>query len=118
MQNLPSGSTYGKLIKSVFQSPDNWIFCGADFNALEDRINTLLTRDPNKEKVYTDGYDGHCLRAYSYFGTQMPDIINTVDSINSIKKKYPNLRSDSKAPTFLLTLILASFTGDSNEKLL
>ena len=66
----------------------------------------------------TDGYDGHCLRAYSYFGTQMPDIINTVDSINSIKKKYPNLRSDSKAPTFLLTLILASFTGDSNEKLL
>lgn len=51
----------------------------------------------------TQGYDGHCLRAYSYFGTQMPDIINTVDSINSIKKKYPNLRSDSKAPTFLLT---------------
>ena len=66
----------------------------------------------------TQGYDGHCLRAYSYFGTQMPDITNTVDSINSIKKKYPNLRSDSKAPTFLLTLILASFTGDSNEKLL
>ena len=55
---------------------------------VEDRINTLLTRDPNKEKVYKDGYDGHCLRAYSYFGTQMPDIINTVDSINSIKKKY------------------------------
>ncbi len=22
----------------------------------------------------TDGYDGHCLRAYSYFGDKMPDI--------------------------------------------
>ena len=52
MQNLPSGSTYGKLIKSIFQAPNNWIFCGADFNSLEDKINTLLTRDPNKEKVY------------------------------------------------------------------
>ena len=86
--------------------------------ALEDKINTLLTRDPNKEKVYKDGYDGHCLRAYSYFGDQMPDIVDTLQSINSIKDKYPDLRSKSKAPTFLLTLILASFTGDSNEKLL
>ena len=56
MQNLPSGSTYGKLIKSIFQSADGWIFCGADFNSLEDKINTLLTRDPNKEKVYM-GHD-------------------------------------------------------------
>lgn len=71
--------------------------------ALEDRINTLLTKDPNKIKVYTDGYDGHSLRAYSYFGEQMPDIADTVDSINSIAEKYPVLRQDSKAPTFALT---------------
>lgn len=51
----------------------------------------------------TDGYDGHCLRAYSYFGNQMPDIVNTVVSINSIKVKYPDFRQNSKAPTFLLT---------------
>lgn len=23
----------------------------------------------------TEGYDGHCLRAYSYFGSKMPDIV-------------------------------------------
>ena len=51
----------------------------------------------------TDGYDGHCLRAFSYFGDQMPDIVDTVVSINSIKTKYDGLRGDSKAPTFLLT---------------
>lgn len=52
----------------------------------------------------TEGYDGHCLRAYSYFGKEMPDIDpNSVDSINSIKTKYPQKRQDSKIPTFLLT---------------
>ena len=47
---------------------------GADFSSLEDRINALLTKDPNKLRVYTDGYDSHCLRSYYYFGNEMPDI--------------------------------------------
>jgi hypothetical protein len=45
-----------------------------DFASLEDRISALTTKDPNKLKVYTDGYDGHCLRATAYFGESMPDI--------------------------------------------
>ena len=56
-----------------------------------------------KLKVYTDGFDGHCLRAFSYFGDQMTGISNDVDSINSIADIYPDLRQQSKAPTFLLT---------------
>ena len=56
-----------------------------------------------KQVGKTDGFDGHCLRAFAYFGDQMPDIENTVESINSIKKKYEFLRNLSKAPTFLLT---------------
>lgn len=104
MQNLPAGSAYGKLIKELFMGPPGWIFAGADFNSLEDYISALTTRDPNKLKVYIDGYDGHCLRAYAYFQDQMPDIDPTsVDSINSIAKKYPELRQESKAPTFALT---------------
>lgn len=76
---------------------------GLDFNALEDRISALTTKDPNKLRVYTDGFDGHSMRAHSYWGDQMPDIENTVESVNSIEKKYPNLRKKSKAPTFALT---------------
>ena len=102
LQNIPSGSTYGKLIKSCFKAPKGWIMCGADFNALEDRINTVLTKDPNKEKVWVDGYDAHCFRAYYYFKDQMPDIEYNVESINSIKNRYPQLRQDSKAPSFAL----------------
>lgn len=104
LQNLPStGSKYSKIIKACFVAPPGYVFMGADFASLEDRISALTTKDPQKLKVYTDGYDGHCLRAYNYFGNQMPDIVETVDSINSIKELYPELRQDSKAPTFLLT---------------
>jgi DNA polymerase-1 len=96
----------GKLIKYCFQAPPGWFFCGIDFASLEDRISALTTKDPNKLKVYTDGYDGHSLRAHSYFADQMPAFLNldmTVELINSIQEKYPALRQDSKVPTFLLT---------------
>jgi DNA polymerase-1 len=105
LQNLPATkSKYAKIIKKCFQAPPGWHFAGLDFNSLEDRISALTTKDPNKIKVYTDGYDGHCLRAYSYFGEHMPDIDpNSVESINSIDKKYKSYRQESKSPTFALT---------------
>lgn len=105
LQNLPShGTKYAKIIKSCFQAPPGWVFCGLDFNSLEDRISALTTKDPNKIKIYTDGYDGHSFRAYNYFSDQMPDIDpNSVESINSIQTVYGQLRQDSKDPTFALT---------------
>ena len=105
LQNIPAtGSQYAKDIKECVEPPPGWIFCGLDFDSLEDKISALTTRDPNKLKVYTDGFDGHCLRAYSYFGDQITGIDgNSVSSINSMKKSYPELRQLSKAPTFALT---------------
>lgn len=104
LQNIPANSKYAKVIKQCFVMMEGWLFVGLDFASLEDRISALTTKDPNKLKVYTDGYDGHSLRAYSYFGEQMPDIDPTsVASINSIEKLYKPLRQDSKTPTFLLT---------------
>ena len=121
LQNIPStGTKFAKLIKKCFAAPPRltgdpygWLFVGADYFSLEDRISALLTKDPNKLKVYTDGYDGHCLRAYSYFPAQMADITaelaNAPDGasmarvINSIEERYPDLRQLSKGPTFALT---------------
>lgn len=114
MQNLPStGTKYAKMIKKCFQAPftGEWLLVGADYFSLEDRISALQTKDPNKLAVYLEGYDGHCLRAYSYFGDQMPDIAaeiekhpdRKVDIINSISGRYPKLRQHSKGPTFALT---------------
>ena len=110
LQNIPSSaggplkSRLAKLVKECFQAPPGWLFVGLDFDSLEDRISALQTKDPEKLKVYTDGYDGHSLRAYGYFGHQMPDIDpSSVESINSIAKLYKPLRQESKAPTFALT---------------
>ena len=75
LQNIPSsGTIHAKLIKSCISAPVGKVFSGADYKSLEDRISALTTKDHNKLKVYTDGYDGHSLRAYTYFGDQMPDI--------------------------------------------
>jgi DNA polymerase-1 len=104
MQNLPAGSDFGKVIKTCFQAPPGWLFAGADFNSLEDYISALTTKDPNKLAVYERGFDGHSLRAAYYFRDQCPEIdLDDPSSVNTIKKKYPELRQDSKAPTFLLT---------------
>lgn len=128
LQNIPSSaggplkSRLAKLIKECFEAPPGWLFVGLDFDSLEDRISALQTKDPEKLKVYTDGYDGHSLRAYGYFGSQMPDIDpNSVESINSIAKKYKPLRQESKAPTFALTYqgtyhTLMNNCGFSKEK--
>ena len=51
-KKCPSNSKYGKLIKSCVQAPDGWLFVGLDFNALEDHISALTTKDKNKLKVY------------------------------------------------------------------
>lgn len=101
LQQIPSGSEFGKLIKSCFKAPKGMLFAGADFSSLEDRINTLLTKDRNKLRVYTDGYDGHCLRAAYYF--KLPVDIDDVNQVNALKKTHPKERQDSKAPTFALT---------------
>lgn len=113
LQNIPStGTQYAKAVKECFQAPPHtsnqypkgWLLVGADFFSLEDKVSALQTKDPAKLKIYTDGYDGHCLRAFYYFGDRMPDINpDSVESINSIAEKYPDLRQMSKSPTFLLT---------------
>lgn len=104
LQNLPANSIYGKLIKECFVGPVGWLFCGADFNSLEDYISALTTKDKNKLAVYEQGFDGHCLRAAYYFRDQLPHIdLTDPKSVNTIKKTHPELRQDSKPPTFLLT---------------
>lgn len=111
LQNIPAGNTgsdtkkyCGKLIKSCFVGPQDWLFAGADFNSLEDYISALTTKDKNKLKVYEQKFDGHCLRAAYYFREQLPHIdLDDPISVNSIKKTHPGLRQESKTPTFALT---------------
>ena len=66
--NLPaSRSSYAKAIKKLFIAPPGYLMVGADMYALEAMINALITKDPQKLKVYIDNIDSHCLNAYFYF---------------------------------------------------
>lgn len=119
LQQIPAGSTFGKLIKGCFSAPDDWLFCGADFNSLEDYISALTTKDPNKLNVYLKGFDGHCLRAAYYFQEDLlargiKIALDDPTSVNSIKKLAADLRQDSKAPTFALTYQGTAYTLMNN----
>ena len=104
LQNIPAKSVYAKYIKECFVGPKGWLFCGADFNSLEDMISALTTKDPNKLKVYTDGFDGHALRAVFYFRDQLQHIDpSDPKSVNTLKSQDHPLRQESKSPTFALT---------------
>ena len=110
LQNQPSSGKYGKLIKSCFQAPEGWIYIGLDYASLEDRINTLLTCDPEKVKIYTMGFDGHCYRTYRYWPDMFTHLPDTVEAINSIKDTHEKQRGKSKAPTFAMTYEGTPFT--------
>jgi DNA polymerase-1 len=106
LQNLPSNSAWGKPVKECFVAPEGYLFVYADFAALEAKINALLTADPNKIKVFAEGYDSHSLNAYTYYGDQMEGIDPTdPESINAIAEKYKSLRSRSKSPTFAYNFV-------------
>lgn len=106
LQNLPSNSKWGKPIKSCFVAEDDWLFCGADFNALEDKIGAILSKDPVKLKENLQGFDGHSLRAAAFFKQELEergifiDIEDAV-SVNRIKKEAADLRQNAKPISFL-----------------
>ena len=75
---------------------------GSDFDSLESKINALLTRDENQMSVYTDGFDGHCLRAFFYFRDQMPDIIPAEENDKCFKIKINDQYLYCKSGDFII----------------
>ena len=53
---------------------------------VEDHISALITKDPEKLKVYLEEFDGHCLRAY--YKHLMPDITRKLEYLDKGGKFY------------------------------
>lgn len=103
LQTIPSGSHFAKIIKKCFIAPPGYIMVGSDFNGLEDFINTVLTKDPNKVKVLKEGFDGHSFRAAYYWKEKFSFIdTNDPDSVIRIKLEYNTWRSMGKPVSFAL----------------
>lgn len=105
IQQIPSGSTFGKLIKQCFVAPKGQLFVMSDFAALEDVVNTLLTKDPAKEAVLVQGFDGHSYRMVRYWPDKFDQArINDIEYVNSLKNEEwaDKLRSMSKPISFAM----------------
>ena len=105
LQNLPSGSTYGKLIKGCFISAHGWLFAGADFASLEAMVNAIVTKDPAKLGIYTVGYDSHSFNTYHYIPDQVPDIQKALTEVKSPDKFYKVTHEDGNTE-FLTTTVM------------
>lgn len=103
LQNLPAGSKFGKLVKSCIVAPEGWLFAASDYNALEDKIAALLSKDPMKIAEFSKNMDGHSIRALAFFPEELPETdMSDVEAINQIKKDFPEIRQKAKAPSFAL----------------
>lgn len=118
LANLPSNSIYGKTVKSCFEVQNGWLFGGADFTSLEDKIGAILSNDKAKIAEFAQGMDGHSLRALAFFSQLEapclikdtyidPEIIKqyditSIESVNRFKKEQEAIRQEAKAPSFAL----------------
>lgn len=120
LQNLPAtGTKYAKIIKSCFQAPEGWLWCGLDFASLEAHIDALVTRDNAKLDIYRYGYDLHAYNAMHYKPENTPELklwtrdepvdTNGLDPVayniqvlTTFKKKYKQYRQLYKSCTFAL----------------
>ena len=100
LQNIPSNSIFGKLIKSCFSPKASELFVGADFNALEAMVNALTTKDPNKLTVYENDLDSHSWYTFNYWPDKMPDIQAKMDKAELDGKFYKQLQPDGSYQYF------------------
>jgi DNA polymerase-1 len=101
LQNLPSGSKFGKMIKKCFKAPEGKVWVSFDFAALEERVAANVTKDRMKIKIFNEGYDSHSLSALAFYGDDLPDVnLDDVNQVNAIKTDYKKIRDDAKRPAF------------------
>lgn len=68
------------------------------------KINTTTDQVSIQQVENTPGFDGHALRAATYYPEQLAHIdVNDPKSVNALKKEDHPLRQESKVPTFALT---------------
>lgn len=86
LQNIPIRSEEGRLIRTAFIAPENFLILAADYSQIELRIMAHLSQDENLLKAFALGWDIHAATASEIF--QIP--LNEVSSEQRRRAKAVN----------------------------
>jgi len=98
MLNSPSSrSIYSKPIKECFVAPPGKMVMAVDYGAIESRVISSLSMDPNLTKLYTDGLDGHTMNSIYYFREEIAEHMKlTGDLVTDVKEMYRLVEEGNK----------------------
>ena len=75
LQNIPIRNEEGRLIRTAFIAPENYVLLAADYSQIELRIMAHLSQDPNLLKAFAHGWDIHTATASEIFQTPL-DVVS------------------------------------------
>jgi DNA polymerase-1 len=71
LQNIPIRNEEGRLIRTAFIAPPEYVILAADYSQIELRIMAHLSQDDNLLKAFTLGWDIHTATASEIFQTPL-----------------------------------------------
>ncbi|KTD42915.1 DNA polymerase I [Legionella parisiensis] len=74
LQNIPIRSEEGRLIRTAFIAPENFLILAADYSQIELRIMAHLSQDENLLKAFALGWDIHAATASEIFQTPLNEV--------------------------------------------
>ncbi|KTD69358.1 DNA polymerase I [Legionella steelei] len=74
LQNIPIRSEEGRLIRTAFIAPENYLILAADYSQIELRIMAHLSQDENLLKAFAQGWDIHAATASEIFQTPLEEV--------------------------------------------
>ena len=74
LQNIPSRTHEGKLIRKAFVAPTGYKLISADYSQIELRLIAHMSQDPNLVKAFINGYDVHKSTAAEVLGKDINEV--------------------------------------------
>ena len=76
LQNIPTRSEEGRLIRKAFVAPDQHVLLAADYSQIELRIMAHLSQDAGLQKAFANGWDIHAATASELFSVSLNEVSN------------------------------------------
>lgn len=74
LQNIPVRTEEGRLIRTAFIAPPDYVLVTADYSQIELRLMAHLSQDENLLKAFANGWDIHAATASEIFHTPLDEV--------------------------------------------